>query len=100
MTKPEISLDEIKRHCRIELGFNDDDTLLQGFAAAALEVCQTHIGKRFDSDLEFNAAIKVGCLMYIGLLNDNREMVSDAELKEVPFSIACLWNVYREPGVY
>ncbi|WP_275347831.1 head-tail connector protein [Xenorhabdus bovienii] len=69
-------------------------------AEAALEVCQQHIGKRFDDGLSFTPAIKVGCLLYIGLLYENREMATDVELKEVPFTIKSLWSVYRDVGVY
>ncbi|MBD2816885.1 phage gp6-like head-tail connector protein, partial [Xenorhabdus sp. Flor] len=45
-------------------------------------------------------AIKVGCLLYIGLLYENREMATDIELKEVPFTIKSLWSVHRDVGVY
>ncbi|MDC9616431.1 head-tail connector protein, partial [Xenorhabdus khoisanae] len=68
MSQPEISLDEIKQHCRIDESNTLEDELLKGYAEAALEVCQQHIGKRFDEGLVFSPAIKVGCLLYIGLL--------------------------------
>ncbi|CDH18340.1 head-tail connector protein [Xenorhabdus bovienii] len=100
MSQIEIPLNEIKQHCRLDESDTLDDTLLMGYAAAALEVCQQHIGKRFSDDLAFTPAIKVGCLLYIGLLYENREMVTEAELKEVPFTIKSLWSVYRDVGVY
>jgi uncharacterized phage protein (possible DNA packaging) len=100
MSEERISLKDVKQHCRIDGDWTDEDSLLQGYVDAALEVCQKHIGKRFDEGLEFNAAIKVGCLMYIGLLYENREMVSAAEVKEVPLTISALWSVYRDIGVY
>ncbi|CDG18785.1 head-tail connector protein [Xenorhabdus doucetiae] len=98
MNQPEISLDEIKLHCRIDGDY--DDVILAVYADAALEACQQHIGKRFDEGLAFTPAIKVGCLLYIGLLYENREMATDLELKEVPFTIKSLWSVYRDIGVY
>ncbi len=94
----EIELSLVKSHCHI-----DDDTqdiLLQSYIDAALEVCQKHIGKRFSDGLEFTPAIKVGCLIYVGLLYENRELVSDLTMKEVPFTISNLWSVYRDAGVY
>ncbi len=98
MAEPTISLEEAKLHCRIDGDY--EDTMIQAYIDAALEVCQKHIGKRFDSDLEFTPAIKVGCLMYVAQLYDGRTMVSEVEAKEVPFTIASLWSVYRDPGVY
>ncbi|AYA42070.1 phage gp6-like head-tail connector protein [Xenorhabdus nematophila] len=100
MSDIDIPLSEIKQHCRIDESSTLEDTLLKGYAEAALEVCQQHIGKRFNEGLAFTPAIKVGCLLYIGLLYENREMATDIELKEVPFTIKSLWSVYRDVGVY
>ncbi|PHM38422.1 bacteriophage protein [Xenorhabdus mauleonii] len=96
MADIDIPLNEIKQHCRIDESDALDDALLTAYAEAALEVCQQHIGKRFDTGLAFTPAIKVGCLLYIGLLYENREMATDIELKEVPFTIKSLWSVYRD----
>ncbi|WP_312670693.1 head-tail connector protein [Pseudescherichia sp.] len=93
-----IGLEEAKLHCRID--GSDEDALIQAYIAAALEVCQQHIGKRFDAGLAFNPAIKVGCLMYISQLYEYRTTVSDIEAKEVPLAISALWSAYRDPGVY
>lgn len=93
-----IGLEEAKLHCRID--GSDEDALIQAYIAAALEVCQQHIGKRFDAGLIFNPAIKVGCLMYISQLYEYRTTVSDVEAKEVPLAISALWSAYRDPGVY
>ncbi|EPH3102803.1 head-tail connector protein [Providencia stuartii] len=98
MTKPEITLEEMKQHCRIDDDY--DDAILTVYADAALEVCQQHIGKRFDDGLPFTPAIKVGCLMYISMLYENREMVGSDGLKEVPLTIDSLWSTYRDVGVY
>jgi len=95
-----ISLKEAKIHCRIDDDFEDEDDLLLGYIAASLEVCQKHIGKRFGDDLAFNPAIKVGCLLYISMLYENREMISAVTFEEVPLTISHLWSVYRDPGVY
>lgn len=96
-----ITLDELKLHCRIDDDY--EDPLLQAYIAAALEVCQKHIGKRFDTqapEIPFNAALKVGCMMYISQLYEYRAPISDVEAKEVPMAISALWSVYRDPGVY
>ncbi|EIJ69385.1 head-tail connector protein [Pasteurella bettyae] len=99
-----IELGEVK--AQLSIDHNLDDTLLNGYIVAAIEVAQKHIGKTFgDSDTEktivFNQAIKVGCLMYIAYLYANREAVTDlANLKPAPMTISALWEVYREPCVY
>ncbi|KMJ43934.1 MULTISPECIES: head-tail connector protein [Xenorhabdus] len=100
MDKIDIPLNEIKQHCRLDESNTLEDELLKGYAEAALEVCQQHIGKRFEEGLVFTPAIKVGCLLYIGLLYENRAMAVEVELKEVPFSIKSLWSVYRDVGIY
>lgn len=94
----EITLTEAKLHCRVD--GSEEDVLIQAYIDAALEVCQKHIGKRFDDGLTFTPAIKIGCLMYISLLYEYRTMISDVEAKEIPLAISALWSVYRNVGVY
>lgn len=93
-----ITLNEAKLHCRIDDDY--EDTLIQAYIEAALEVCQKHIGKRFGSGLEFTPAVKVGCLMYVSQLYEYRTTISDVETSEVPIAISALWSVYRDVGVY
>ncbi|EFC1954649.1 TPA: head-tail connector protein [Escherichia coli] len=93
-----ITMEEAKQHCRID--GEDDDSILQLYIDAALEVCQKHIGKSFVNGLEFTPAIHAGCLMYIGHLYENREATSATLLTKVPLAIDSLWSVYREPGIY
>lgn len=100
MTTAQISLDEAKAHMRLDADFTEEDQLIQGLVEAALEVSQTHIGRRFGDSLDFTSAVRVGCLMYVSFLYENREMVSDVEKSEVPLAISALWSVYRDPGVY
>ncbi|EJA4641087.1 phage gp6-like head-tail connector protein [Hafnia paralvei] len=94
-----ITLEEVKEHCRIDQDFDFEDSLIKGYINAALEICQQHIGKRFDNGLEFNPAMKVGCLLLISHWYDNRGIVAD-KATEIPFATTSLWNYYRAPGVY
>lgn len=45
MENIDLTIDEVKQHLNIDHDLDDD--LLEGYKAAALEVCQTHIGKTF-----------------------------------------------------
>lgn len=94
----QITLAEAKLHCRIDDDY--EDVVIQAYIDAALEVCQKHIGKRFDSGLEFTPAIKIGCLMYVSQLYEYRSTISDVEAKEIPMTVSALWSVYRDVGVY
>ncbi|EET5679474.1 phage head-tail connector protein, partial [Escherichia coli] len=75
MTEELITLEEVKLHCRID--GDDEDQLISGYIAASLEACQIHIGRRFDDGLEFTPAIKIGCMMFIAHLYENRQIVAD-----------------------
>lgn len=94
-----ITLQEVKLHCRIDVTNTLEDSLLQIYIDAALEACQKHIGKSFEVQ-EFTPAIKAGCLMYIAHLYENREMVTSSIVNQVPLAISSLWSIYRDPAIY
>lgn len=94
-----ITLQEVKLHCRIDITDTLEDSLLQIYIDAALEACQKHIGKSFEVQ-EFTPAIKAGCLMYIAHLYENREMVTSSIVNQVPLAISSLWSIYRDPAIY
>nr|WP_216355199.1 MULTISPECIES: head-tail connector protein [Gilliamella] len=94
-----ITLQEVKLHCRIDVTDTLEDSLLQIYIDAALEACQKHIGKSFEVQ-EFTPAIKAGCLMYIAHLYENREMVTSSIVNQVPLAISSLWSIYRDPAIY
>lgn len=99
----QIELEEIKQHLNVDHDL--DDALIEGYTAAAFEVCQKHIGKTFgeeetESTVPFTPAIKAGCLLYIGHLYANREITTDTPQLLIPMTIKALWDVYRDPGIY
>lgn len=105
MAKPRIDLDEIKAHLRVEHDLDDD--LLMLYAESAIEVAEKHIGKQWGENhtpetVKFTKGIKVGCLMFIGHLYANREIITDATIipRILPMTISSLWDVYREVGIY
>ncbi|WP_270605819.1 head-tail connector protein, partial [Escherichia coli] len=50
--------------------------------------------------LEFTPAIKIGCMMFIAHLYENRQLVADNAKTRVPMTIGALWTAYRDVGVY
>ncbi|QBY47019.1 head-tail connector protein [Arsenophonus nasoniae] len=98
MDKPEITLEEIKHHCRINHEYDDESLKL--FGEAALEVCQQYIGKQFNDQFLLTPAIKVGCLMLITFWFENRGEASDDRSNQIPFPIRSIWNLYRHVGIY
>ncbi len=96
MTEELITLEEVKLHCRID--GDEEDQLISGYIAASLEACQIHIGRRFDDGLEFTPAIKIGCMMFIAHLYENRQIVADNAKTHVPMTIGALWTAYRDVG--
>lgn len=99
MSEALIGLEEVKLHCRID--GNNEDALIEAYIIAALAACQKHIGRKFGDDLEFTPDIKVGCLMLISHMYENREPVNIGNItSEIPFTTSYLWNAYRYPGVY
>ncbi|EFC5289896.1 phage gp6-like head-tail connector protein [Escherichia coli] len=99
MSEEKITPDAVRAHLRLD-DFSGEGELLKMYTDAALEACQKHIGKRFEDGLEFTPAMRVGCLMYIAFLYENREAVSPVEQSELPMAISALWSVYRDVGVY
>lgn len=99
MSEEKITPDEVRAHLRLD-DFSGEGELLKMYTDAALEACQKHIGKRFEDGLEFTPAIRVGCLMYIAFLYENREAVSPVEQSELPMAISALWSVYRTSRAY
>ncbi|ECB0429287.1 phage gp6-like head-tail connector protein [Salmonella enterica subsp. enterica serovar Agbeni] len=95
-----ITLAEVKMHCRIDEDFDFEDSELTLLRSAALIACQRHIGKKIGVDLEWDNALKVGCLMYISHLYRDRSMVTPFEQTTVPLTVDSLWSVYRDPGVH
>lgn len=96
MTEELITTEEVKLHCRID--GDEEDQLISGYIAASLEACQIHIGRRFDDGLEFTPAIKIGCMMFIAHLYENRQIVADNAKTRVPMTIGALWTAYRDVG--
>lgn len=110
MSAPSIDLAKLKHHLRLEPDFNDDDTLIESYAAVSIEAAEKHIGRKLypagavpeddPTGLEFSAGIECGCMLFVGHLYANREAANSDQVKAVPFTIKSLWDVYHQPEAY
>lgn len=104
---PLPNLAYIKNYLRVE--HNDDDELITNMLKAALDVCVYYTGKSYiGTDNKFNGfeivnmpeRVRMGILMYVGLLYEQRSFVTDQQIKEVPQTVARLWGSARDVGIY
>lgn len=89
MSEAKITPDEVRAHLRLDDDLSGEGELLKMYTDAALEACQKHIGKRFEDGLEFTPAMRVGCLMYIAFLYENRKRFHQWSTRN------CLWLFLR-----
>lgn len=110
MSRPEINIDKLKLHLRIELDDDEHDLLLKAYWLASVEAAENHMGRKLypagklpDNDpnaLEFTEGIECGCMLFVGHLFANREAVNSDQARIVPFTIKSLWDVYRQPQAF
>lgn len=94
-----IELTEIKKHLNIDEDFNDDNKYLESLCLTAEELVQKHIDQKFD-DIKANEGsipkpLIHAVLLFIGDLYDNRESVAYTTINELPFSLRCILQMYR-----
>lgn len=107
-----LELDLVKQHCRIELDFIEDDTLLNTYITAAaryvetwtrrnLYQAETDAGYAEDEDrILLTDDVKAAMLLLIGHWYANREAVAtDKTPATVPFAVDSLLQPYRIYGV-
>lgn len=109
-----ITLDLIKEHCLISS--NEFDNLLQQYWQSAQELVETHTGRKWYTNLdELNQAItkaedngtglvytdgvQTAILMLISGFFENRESISQSDMKELPLGVWSLIQPYRIYGL-
>jgi uncharacterized phage protein (predicted DNA packaging) len=93
MTEP-ISLQEAKKHLRVE--FDDDDDLIQGLIVAAREYAEGFMNRPLAAKTEDEEAPEVkqkwkqAMLLLIGHWYEHRESVTAGSLVEIPMGVEML----------
>jgi uncharacterized phage protein (predicted DNA packaging) len=77
-----ISLDDLKRHLSIELGFTDDDEMLENLIYTAQEAVEKSINRRL-TDHEPHTVLQ-SIRIYAATLYANRESVSFGSPNKIP----------------
>lgn len=88
-----ITISEAKQHLIIDADFNDDDAIILQYIQAAEEAIANHLDKPLKDCLvngSLKANIKSAILLLIGVYYANREAVTYANARELPFSVKYL----------
>lgn len=99
-----LTLDEIKQQCRLELDFNEEDTLLKLIGSAVQSRVEVRINRKLYADevpesdpdgLKLTDDLKLAMLLLAGYWYENRVAVNDFEQSEAPLGFNWLVDPYR-----
>lgn len=107
-----LELEIIKPHCRVELDFEEDDTLLETYANAARRLVENKTGRRLyatpgeipeegdEHALVLDDDITTAMLLIIGSWYENREsVVIGSTSAELPMAVDALIKPYQHFNV-
>ncbi|MFR9719089.1 head-tail connector protein [Aeromonas diversa] len=97
-----VTLDEVKRQCRLEELEGEEDPLLSVYIAAAVRHIEHRIGKPLidpsegavDGGQPYEGDIKLAALLLISHWYENRESVSAEALTPLPMGVDLLLGPY------
>lgn len=99
-----ITLEQIKKHCNVDLDFTDDDGYLEALAEASFEVVSKYIDCPLTQLEDENGALPKSLihamLLWIGQQYAVREAVSTASLSPVPTAFELLCDIWRDYTIY
>ena len=88
-----LTLEEVKRHCRID--HNDEDALIEALMATATAACADFLNMpAADLVVAVPAPVKSAALLLVGNLYENRESMGDRPYSKNP-TFEALLNPYR-----
>ena len=107
-----LELEVVKKHCRIEPDFTDDDSLLTLYIGAASRYVETWTRRKmYESETSEGYAddpdsilpgddVKAAMLLLIGHWYENRETVSLGQAAtDIPFTVESLLQPYKIYGI-
>ncbi|MGL6525749.1 head-tail connector protein [Aeromonas hydrophila] len=97
-----VTLDDVKRQCRLDMQESDEDSLIAIYIKAAERHIEHRIGKRLidpadglvDGSQAYDEDIKLAAMMLISNWYENRESVSSDALKPLPMGVDLLLAPY------
>ncbi|EEQ0025421.1 phage gp6-like head-tail connector protein [Salmonella enterica] len=98
-----ITIDEMRKQCRID-DTEDDDQLIGVYLPAALRAVENSINRKLyddevpaddDTGLVIQADIKLGVLMLVGHFYENRESTVAGSVTELPQALDLLIGPWR-----
>ena len=88
-----LTLEEVKRHCRID--HNDEDPLLLALIDTAIAACADYLNMdAADLVVAVPAPVKSAALLLVGALYENRESMGERPFHKNP-AFEALLNPYR-----
>ncbi len=88
-----LTLEEVKRHCRID--HNDEDALLLALIDTAIAACADYLNmEAADLAVAVPAPVKSAALLLVGALYENRESMGERPFHKNP-AFEALLNPYR-----
>ena len=88
-----LTLEEVKRHCRID--HNDEDALLLALIDTAIAACADYLNMpAADLVVAVPAPVKSAALLLVGALYENRESMGERPFHKNP-AFEALLNPYR-----
>ena len=88
-----LTLEEVKRHCRID--HNDEDALLLALIDTAIAACADYLNMdAADLVVAVPAPVKSAALLLVGALYENRESMGERLFHKNP-AFEALLNPYR-----
>lgn len=107
-----LDLNTVKEHCRVEIDFTADDSLLGIYTGAAARYVETWTRRKLfvsedspgyadaDDSILLGDDVKAAMLLLIGHWYSNREAVNIGNITTaVPFAVEALLQPYRIYGV-
>lgn len=93
-----ITLEDIHKQLRLEDGFTEDDTLLEGYGDSAEDLLQSHLNQALDDVVaenggEFPKALWAALLMLVDYLYDN---AGSGESRDIPNAFWILCKPYQK----
>jgi uncharacterized phage protein (predicted DNA packaging) len=99
-----LSLDEVKQQCYLDESDTSEDTYIgllikatikhiENYTNRVIVAPETAVDQRPENALEWSDDLKIGALLMVGHLYENREAATDKEVRTIPYGFEHLLAV-------